>query len=742
MIQPAALVKMIQRGLLKWYDFKAGGRVLCIGGGDALEELFLDCSVVRASCGQTREAAWQEKYAGSFDYILCVEALEQETDPQAVLRSWHRALRAEGTLLLGMNNRLGLRYFCGDKDPYTRRNFDGVEGYRRAYIRPEDQFHGRCYDQAELRKMLTSAGWDSFRFYSVLPDLRNPSLIFAEDELPNEDLATRAFPAYNDPSTVFLEEEGLYEGVLSNGMFHKMANAYLIECSPEGRFSDVRYVTSSMDRGPERACLTIARRSGIVEKRPACEAGLSRLETLVSHNLDLTAHGIRTIDGRVENGVYVMPYVDAEIGQVYLKRLLQTDLDAFMQEMDRFRDLILRSSEIVEPDIGDGMGAVLRRGYVDMVPLNSFHMGDTFVFFDQEFCEENYPANAILIRMIGSFYSGNLELAKRLPAQVLYDRYGLARELERWHRMEWEFSEKLLNRKTLRGYHETCRRNQETVHENRQRINYSAGDYQRLFVDIFRDLDRKKLVLFGSGLFAERFLALYGKKYPVSAIVDNNRAKWGLEMGGIPIQSPDLLAGPRSGEYKVLICIKNYLSVAHQLEELGGLDYGIFDAYKSYPQERRLPAAGRPETVCVLKKYRVGYIAGVFDLFHVGHLNMFRRAKEQCEYLIVGVVTDEGVRKFKKTEPVIPFEERVEMVRSCRYVDEAVEIPLNCAGTRDAFQMYQFDCQFSGSDYAEDPDWLAEKQFLEKHGAEMVFFPYTETTSSSKIKKLIEKRLL
>ena len=75
-------------------------------------------------------------------------------------------------------------------------------------------------------------------------------------------------------------------------------------------------------------------------------------------------------------------------------------------------------------------------------------------------------------------------------------------------------------------------------------------------------------------------------------------------------------------------------------------------------------------------------------------------------------------------------------------MDEAVEIPLNYGGTRDAYRMYHFDCQFSGSDYTDNPDWLAEKEFLEKHGAEMVFFPYTEGTSSTKIKSLIEQKLV
>lgn len=296
----------------------------------------------------------------------------------------------------------------------------------------------------------------------------------------------------------------------------------------------------------------------------------------------------------------------------------------------------------------------------------------------------------------------------------------------------------------MRLYHETCRRDGNVVYSNRQRMNYSEEAYQRLFIDIFRNEDTRKLILFGSGSFTKRFLALYRQDYPVYAVIDNSEEKWGQELEGIVIQSPDLLRRLQPGEYKVLICIKNYLSVMKQLDAMGVTEYSIFDIQKDYPRKRK-PIVQISDTSAgkgAPKKYHTGYIAGVFDLFHVGHLNMFKRAKEQCEYLIVGVVSDEGVRKYKKTETFIPFEERIEMVRSCRYVDEAVEIPVNFGGTRDAWRLHHFDCQFSGSDYVDDPVWLEEKEFLERHGAEMVFFPYTEGTSSSKIKAMIEKKLV
>ena len=123
-------------------------------------------------------------------------------------------------------------------------------------------------------------------------------------------------------------------------------------------------------------------------------------------------------------------------------------------------------------------------------------------------------------------------------------------------------------------------------------------------------------------------------------------------------------------------------------------------------------------------------------------MNLLRRAKEQCEYLIVGVVTDEGVRKHKNTEPFIPFAERLGIVGACRYVDEAVEIPFEYCDTQDAYARFGFDVQFSGSDYAADPFWLKKQEFLRERGSELVFFPYTESTCSSRLKDMISRKLI
>ncbi|MDA3820286.1 MAG: adenylyltransferase/cytidyltransferase family protein [Candidatus Delongbacteria bacterium] len=136
------------------------------------------------------------------------------------------------------------------------------------------------------------------------------------------------------------------------------------------------------------------------------------------------------------------------------------------------------------------------------------------------------------------------------------------------------------------------------------------------------------------------------------------------------------------------------------------------------------------------KKYKIGYTTGVFDLFHIGHLNIIKKAKEQCEHLIVGVSTDELVKSYKNKIPVIPYEERVEIVRSCRYVDEVV--PQINRDKFAAFEKYGFDAMFVGDDWKGKPLFKEVEKKLKENGSDVVYFPYTKNTSSTIIREILD----
>ena len=139
-----------------------------------------------------------------------------------------------------------------------------------------------------------------------------------------------------------------------------------------------------------------------------------------------------------------------------------------------------------------------------------------------------------------------------------------------------------------------------------------------------------------------------------------------------------------------------------------------------------------------MKKYTVGYTTGVFDLFHIGHLNILRRAKERCDYLIVGVSTDECVRTYKNKTPIIPFEQRIEIVRAIKYVDEVV--PQTSMDKMEAYRKYKFDALFHGSDWQGSDMYNKIVSELKSVGVDVVFLPHTDGVSSTDIKKSIEKR--
>ena len=125
----------------------------------------------------------------------------------------------------------------------------------------------------------------------------------------------------------------------------------------------------------------------------------------------------------------------------------------------------------------------------------------------------------------------------------------------------------------------------------------------------------------------------------------------------------------------------------------------------------------------------IGYTTGVYDMFHMGHLNILKRAKEQCDYLIVGVSTDELVQHDKNKTPIIPFEERCAIVEAIRYVDKVV--PQTDKNKFAAWEKYHFNKMFVGSDWKGSPQWNRyEKQFAPV-GVEIIYLDHTDGISST-----------
>lgn len=136
-------------------------------------------------------------------------------------------------------------------------------------------------------------------------------------------------------------------------------------------------------------------------------------------------------------------------------------------------------------------------------------------------------------------------------------------------------------------------------------------------------------------------------------------------------------------------------------------------------------------------KFKVGYTTGVYDMFHVGHLRLIKRAKSMCEYLIVGVSTDELVESYKRKTPIIPFDDRMEIVAACKYVDEVV--PQVTMDKLEAWKKLKFDVMFHGDEWKGTPLYNKYEEEFAKVGTEIVYFSHTEGVSSSLLAQKINE---
>lgn len=140
-----------------------------------------------------------------------------------------------------------------------------------------------------------------------------------------------------------------------------------------------------------------------------------------------------------------------------------------------------------------------------------------------------------------------------------------------------------------------------------------------------------------------------------------------------------------------------------------------------------------------MKKYNVGFTAGVFDLFHIGHLNLFEKCKEMCSHLIVAICDDDYVRNIKHKEPIFTLEERVRIIGSLKCVDEVVVVSFEEVDDKMlALEKFKFDVLFSGDDWKGSERYLKTEDQFAKAGASIEYLPYTQSISTTEIKNKIK----
>lgn len=134
-----------------------------------------------------------------------------------------------------------------------------------------------------------------------------------------------------------------------------------------------------------------------------------------------------------------------------------------------------------------------------------------------------------------------------------------------------------------------------------------------------------------------------------------------------------------------------------------------------------------------MRKKIIGFTAGAFDMFHVGHLNLLKNAKARCDYLIVGVNTDELVVAYKNKHAIVPLEERMQIVEAVKYVDEVISV--DTLNKKSIWEKKMFDIVFIGDDWKGSARWEETEQIMKKCNVEVIYLPYTSGTTSTMLRE-------
>lgn len=515
----------IRESLYNWYPFDEGSSILLVSDGyGALAGMLAGNSehLTVLEAEQNRGESIRRRYEGRerisvliggieqlteyqcYDYIVIEKAVVLKEELHNLLVDFCPFLRERGRMLIPCENRLGMKYLCGVPDSVNQEAFGGLN------LQSEEERLTRTGILEELDACKEIQG---YYLYYPAPDHNLPQAIYSDEYLPKESIRDRVIPYYTEKERaglVYLENQ-ISDDVIANGLFPSLANSILIECSREYFEQEVLFAALSTDRGHEHGFATIITNKQTVKKKILHPAGKDGLKLIYRNQQELTGRGVPCIEARLLPDAIEMPFVQGANCMEYLRQLFDNRQREQIEEIyDQLYQMIVQSSGQIpfeECRLKDGeltaenTGIVLAKAYIDMIPYNCFYLKEEgqlrkkFLFYDQEFVKEGYPAKYVLFRALRYSYIYVPEAESIIPLQYFKSKYGLDLVWAAFEREEARFVEDNRNYDLLRSFYKWASISSEALKE-RVKGNRAAGLFQKKTygIDVYRkDFELNKI---------------------------------------------------------------------------------------------------------------------------------------------------------------------------------------------------------------------------------------------------------
>ena len=454
----------LRKNILNWYPFEKESSVLEIGCGmgaitNMLCEKCHDVTAVElskrratATLLRCREKENLEIIVGNlndiqfdkkFDYITLIGVLEYQgtytnTDNSYLdfLMEIKKYLKPGGKLLIAIENKYGLKYWCGAREDHTGFPFEGMNQYS-----------------------ITNKGVRTF--YYPLPDYKLPTVLYSQKQLPKNENMHNLQPYYiPDRTTLVADEMGVYKDVIENGVFEFFANSFLVECSDDEHLGRVTFSCFSTERKEKYRIATVFTDEGKVEKIPLNETeGAAHIWQSVKNGLALQKAGKNVLPMQLKNGRLVSEFVQGQsLEERVLAAVERKNKFEVCRILDQMYQEILTSSEHIgaeenifytmeiDKDVNaDKYGPILKVGFIDMILRNAFYVDGQIQWFDQEWVLECVPAGFVFYRLLTSLYPSFPYVDKVLPVGEIANKYGLLAAWNEYNMMERLFADMVID---------------------------------------------------------------------------------------------------------------------------------------------------------------------------------------------------------------------------------------------------------------------------------------------------------
>lgn len=456
----------LKKNLFSWYNFKPEAEILDLRNLSKQNE--------------------DKKY----DYVLMVgmlaiakEFINSENPRLDLLKKAKAYLKEDGKLLIAEDNKFGIKNWNGKKD------LDGTLDYREITRNYNPNENG-LLAKHQIKELLKQAGIEKNKFYYLFPDFNIPNMVITDNYILTEEDITRNFESYEEGELVnFNENLALIEIVKESPEQAKFfVNSFLIEASNAEIETDINYVSFTNYRKKEYRIATIIKENSVQKKAATLDAQ-KHIDTISENIKMFPSQNSEVLDIRVQNYLESKFIKDVKRLDLYLKDI--ETYDNFIQEFKKYKDIVYQGaipySEIDKEQLSDKIKNYdeeklskmhfLKNAFTDMLPKNCFILDGKYCFFDQEWMEQNYPAEYIIYRAI----LNTAGVIEKFGEETIFNEFGIYEYIDLFKALEEDFREKVIDKEMLYGLFEQKVTTREAM----------IADFTRKIID--RDVEIEKL---------------------------------------------------------------------------------------------------------------------------------------------------------------------------------------------------------------------------------------------------------